>query len=184
MRGRCRERSVRSWSPGPHLKCLRGRPFGWYRVVPLAERRPPHRPSPTRSRSVALSPDDGLRACRGSSWATEEDPPQARPQAVTLPRWTAWGRPVSIGRQWFCEFPLRGVFPDTLGQPIFQVFGSERPHRSAGNTTDPRTVVESGRCGPGPPGLTYIAFAEDRSAGTALCPPPRGDRRTDPQLRL
>jgi hypothetical protein len=27
-------------SPGPQLICLRGIPFGWSRVVPLAERRP------------------------------------------------------------------------------------------------------------------------------------------------
>ena len=37
--------------PGPHLNCLRGIPFGWSRVVPLAERRPAHRhqrrPRPT-----------------------------------------------------------------------------------------------------------------------------------------
>jgi hypothetical protein len=61
----------------------------------------------------------------------------------------------------------------------------ERPHRSSGNTGEPRAVVESGRCGPCPPGLTYNAFAEDRPAGTASSPSPRGDRRTDhPKLAL
>lgn len=40
--------------PGPHQNCLRGRPFGWSRVVPTAERRPPHRPLQARPQAVIL----------------------------------------------------------------------------------------------------------------------------------
>lgn len=62
---------------------------------------------------------------------------------------------------------------------VIQTRCGERPHSAPGNTPDTRTVVRDGRCGSCPPGLTYIAFAEDRSAGTASSPSPRGDRRTD-----